>query len=216
MRELIKKLLLEHALKSILSEGIATVRVPPYINKEIESYLSDINNGGNGFYGRFRTEQQEPGEKPLEKLFVIDVTYHYKQRLFRTEEPEYKENGKLYDPRIVNPDTLEGINLIYRNRDYIADLIHKGTISTDSTHINFFSRDLVSMSVIVVFDKDLSKKNKYKMTLVTQLKGVRFNRNNTRYPTQKSIGLSSRGTKINESIVENLIRRIQKKLGLIT
>ena len=72
------------------------------------------------------------------------------------------------------------------------------------------------MSVIVVFDKDLSKKNKYKMTLVTQLKGVRFNRNNTRYPTQKSIGLSSRGTKINESIVENLIRRIQKKLGLIT
>ena len=54
------------------------------------------------------------------------------------------------------------------------------------------------------------------MKLITQIKGVRFNRNNTKYPMQVSIGLPNNSYSVSENIMEGLIRRIQKKIGLIT
>lgn len=211
MKELIRKILLEYLELELLLEGKATVKVPPDVNNKVENYISQINNGDTGFKGSF-----ESGDGVnLTKLFFLESSYHYKQRLFRTQEPEYQKGGELYDERIVDPGTLEGIDLIYDNRDYIADLIHKNTIKTQNNYVNLYTKSSVPMSVIVLFQRDFLKPKKINMKLITQIKGVRFNKNNTKYPMQVNIGLPN-PNRVSENILENLVRRIQKKLGLIT
>jgi hypothetical protein len=212
MKDLIKKILLEYSTSELLLEGKATVNVPRDIENKVDGYITQINNGDFGFKGSFKNEKGES----FSKLFFLEPTYHYKQRLFRTEEPEYKITGELYDKRIVNPDTFEGIDLIYDNINYIADLVNKNTIKTQRNFVNFYSKSAIPMSVIVLFEKDFLKPKKINMTLITQIKGVRFNRNNTKYPMQVSIGLPTNSSSVSENIMEGLIRRIQKKLGLIT
>jgi hypothetical protein len=212
MKDLIKKILLEYLESELLLEGKATVKVPRDIENKLDGYVTQINNNGFGFKGTFKNQNGEN----FSKLFFLEPTYHYKQRLFRTQEPEYKITGELYDKRIVDPDTFEGIDLIYDNIDYIADLINKNTIKTQKNFVNFYSKSAVPMSVIVLFEKDFLKPKKINMTLITQIKGVRFNRNNTKYPMQVSIGLPTNKSSFSENIVEGLMRRIQKKLGLIT
>ena len=88
-------------------------------------------------------------------------------------DPEYKEKGKHYDPKIVNPNTLEGIDLIYNNRDKIAEQILIGRIK-DNDIVEMSSADGSNYHMIVKFDKQYGKNPRYDLTLVTQIKGAQF------------------------------------------
>jgi hypothetical protein len=211
MKDLIRKILLEYLNPELLLEGKATVVVPPKMDSEIESYTNKVNKGGSGFRGYFFNLSDQVGTR----FFLLETTKHYKQRTLRTEEPEYKPNGKLYDPKIVNPEPLEGIQLISTNINYIAELIYEGKINTEKEFITFFTRESVPYSVIVFFSRDPTAPKKIVMKLITQIKGVRFSRRYTDITPQKNIELFREDKTRMGSISRRLIERILKKLGLI-
>ena len=211
MRDLIRKILLEYSTSELLLEGKATVEVPPKVNSVVESYLNKINNNGKGFYGYFF----DSSDKVISRFFYLEVTKHYKQRLFRTEEPEYQPNGGLYNPLIVNPEPLEGLELISKNANLIAELIYNNRIKTEGQYITFFTKDDVPYSVIAVVNRDPLKPKKIVIKLITQIKGVRFSRRFTEITTQQSIELPREDNSRISSIMSRLIESILKKIGLI-
>ena len=121
MKDLIKKILLEYLESELLLEGKATVVVPQKINIEIDNYLDKLNGFGKGLHGFF----YDRNLKVIRKNFIVEDTIHFRQRLFRLSEPEYKPGGALYDPKIVNPSTLEGLKLLKNNINYISLFIKK-------------------------------------------------------------------------------------------
>jgi len=122
------------------------------------------------FVGNF-TDKRTGQDKSVE--FVINPKPHYLNRTFRLSDPEYKEKGKHYDPKLLNPSPLEGIDLIYNNRDKIAEQILIGRIK-DNDIVEVSSADGSNYHMIVKFDKQYGKNPRYELTLVTQIKGAPF------------------------------------------
>lgn len=211
MKELIRKILLEYFEQELILEGKATVEIPPKMESEIENYISKVNGGGRGFRGYFF----DLSDRVNTRFFSLDASKHYKQRTLRTEEPEYKPGGKLYDPKIVNPEPLEGVKLISDNINYIAELIYEGKIKPEKQFITFFTRDAVPYSVIALFDRDPIMTKKITIKLITQIKGVRFSRRFTEVMSQRNIELFRDDKSRVGSIASRIIERILKKLGLI-
>jgi len=211
MKDLIKKVLLEYFNLEILTEGVATATVPNNVNNEIDSYLSKINMGQKGFTGFFIDNYNN---KIKTKLFLLDDTKHFRQRLFRLSEPEYKVGGDLYDSRIVNPETLEGYKLIVDNINYISELIDSGIIKPERTYVNFYTKTSIPYSVNVVFSKRKMGSKHIEIKLITQIKGVRFNKKFTSIDPTISIGLPGKKSAFDD-IASRLVERLKIKLGLI-
>jgi hypothetical protein len=124
----------------------------------------------NPFVGNFKDKRT--GDDKIVG-FVINPKPHYLNRTFRLSDPEYKETGKHYDPKLSNPGPLEGIDLIYNNRDKIAEQILIGRIK-DNDIVEVSSADGSNYHMIVKFDKQYGKNPRYELTLVTQIKGAQF------------------------------------------
>lgn len=105
--------------------------------------------------------------------FTISPTKHYIERLFRLSEPEYQVNGKSFDPKIVNPEYLEGIDLLYSNRDKLAEQILIGRIK-DGDVVQITAADGSNYHMIVKFFSQHSDLENFNLILFTQIKGVEF------------------------------------------
>jgi hypothetical protein len=124
----------------------------------------------NPFVGNFK-DKRTGDDKTVE--FVINPKPHYLNRTFRLSDPEYIEGGKHYDPKLSNPSPLEGIDLIYNNRNKLAEQILIGRIK-DGDVVEVSSADGSNYHMIVSFDKEYGKVVRYQLTLVTQIKGAPF------------------------------------------
>ena len=173
MEVLIKKLLREFV------ENKTTFRVigkfTDLIKEDIETNISNEIISRrlrriNPFIGNF-TDKRTEKDKSVE--FIINPKPHYIKRTFRLSDPEYNETGKRYDPNISNPSPLEGIDLIYNNRDKLAEQILIGRIK-DGDIIEISSADGSNYHMIVRFDIEYNKPPRYQLTLITQIKGVEF------------------------------------------
>ena len=116
---------------------------------------------------------------------------------------------------IVNPEPLEGLELISKNINLIAELIYTNRIKTEGQYITFFTKDDVPYSVIAVVNRDPLKPKKIVIKLITQIKGVRFSRRFTEITTQQSIELPREDNSRISSMMSRLIESILKKIGLI-
>jgi hypothetical protein len=139
------------------------VIVPKYIKNLVDRKLNQINNGGDGFIGT------TPDGKNIR--MILEVTKHYMSRLFRIEDP------KNTSVDVVNPDTFEGINLIYNNRNYLAKLISEKRIPT-GMEILIKTKDDSQYSLIFEANQNFNPKG-YKITLISQIKGANFYRHLT-------------------------------------
>jgi hypothetical protein len=213
MREIIKNILIElyDHQNWLLIEGKATVNVPTIIDNEIESYISKVN-GKNGFMGYFLDKE----DKIRSKSFKIESSLHYKQRLFRTKEPEYLLNGRLYDKNIIDPKINEGVDLIMNNINRIAELINNGIIKINNNPYILYSKTNPIVGVIVSFSHDSLSKRLIIIKLITQIKGVKFSQSNTRYGSNPVVGLDVDDTSLVGQYAKRLVERIKLKMGLTT
>ena len=176
MEGLIKTILKEYVNNKIEIRVVGNVN--NLINEEINPIELNISREIisrrlrriNPFVGNFK-DKRTGQDRQVE--FTINPKEHYIKRTYRLSDPEYMESGKKYDPKIVNPKTLEGIDLIYNNRNKLAEQILIGRIK-DNDIIEISSADGSNYHMIVNFDKQYGKNPSYKLTLVTQIKGADF------------------------------------------
>jgi hypothetical protein len=176
MEKLIRKLLKEFV------DSKTTIRVIGSVNDLISEHIDPVElnisreivnrrlKRISPFIGNFR-DKRTGQDKTVE--FLINPKNHFVNRLHRLSDPEYKEKGKHYDPKITNPSPLEGIDLIYNNRNKLAEQILIGRIK-DGDVVEISSADGSNYHIIVKFDKQYGNSPRYVLTLVTQIKGVEF------------------------------------------
>ena len=174
---------MEYFIKRILKEFVdskTTIRVIGSVNDIINEQIDPIElniskeiidrrlKRINPFIGNF-TDKRTGQNKTVE--FFINPKTHFINRLFRLSEPEYKENGNHYDPKLSNPSPLDGIDLIYNNKNKLAEQILIGRIK-DGDIVEITSADGSNYHMIVSFDKQYGKIPRYSLSLVTQIKGA--------------------------------------------
>jgi hypothetical protein len=182
MKDLIRQILREYVEPKTIIRVVGNVgnninessksQIKPEIPKEIYSLINDRVKGINPFYGEFI--DKKTGE--LNKVeFFIQPTKHYIDRLFRTSDPEHQPGGKKYNPKIVNPSPLEGIEMLINNKDRLAEEILTKRIK-DRDEVEVIAIDGSKLNLIVVFDYINKIKNipKYTLHLKNQIKGDRF------------------------------------------
>ena len=84
--------------------------VTPELKKKVNSYLEEK-------YPIKGVVKYKDGKKSI-YTFKIVFTEHWYERLFRKNDPEYKE-----DPNIVNPDYRETIDLIVKGANKLAKFL---------------------------------------------------------------------------------------------
>jgi len=176
MEKLIRKIIKEFVNSKVSFEVIGNVG--NLINEDINSVDLNIANEVisrklkriNPFTGSFI--DKKTGKNKIVN-FIISTTKHYIERLFRLSEPEYQVSGKSFDPKIVNPEYLEGIDLLYNNRDKLAEQILIGRIK-DGDVVQITAADGSNYHMIVKFYSQHSDLENFKLILFTQIKGVEF------------------------------------------
>ena len=176
MDKLIRKIIKEFVNSKVSFEVIGNVG--NLINEDINPVDLNIANEVisrklkriNPFTGSFI--DKKTGKNKVVN-FIISPTKHYIERLFRLSEPEYQLNGKSFDPKIVNPEYLEGIDLLYNNRDKLAEQILIGRIK-DGDVVQITAADGSNYHMIVKFYSQHSDLENFKLILFTQIKGVEF------------------------------------------
>jgi len=130
----------------------------------LENYLLDINPINTCFYDK-RQKKDRCG------VMEIVLTNHYIERLFRLEDPLYiPGQGKNKERKIINPSLTEGIDLISKNRKTIL----KQIVTSNENNLILEIKNVDSKNVYnMIVDVD-DKKTKYKLILVTQIKGTNF------------------------------------------
>lgn len=193
IRELIKEVLFEYTSKTtdieiidltsilteseinLLIEGVATIQVPSNINQQVDNHASGISNGSDGYYV---TVINPTSKLPVTKKFIITPTKHFKQRLFRTQEPDHQPNETYYCPKLINPGTLEGVNLVFDASEKILDYHFSNPPKSHLIGKEILVRRYVNgvpMSVIIVVGRPKgTNKEKFEIFLKTQIKGVNF------------------------------------------
>ena len=205
MRELIRTVLKEYVnketitleeiflpdnfLDTLLTEGKTTVNVSSSvknsIQKKLESYYNWPKNIDKEWCSKIIEVESLEGSIPTytcKRRFNFEISPHWYDRLFRTQEPDYQEinpktgrRGENYDPKIVDPGFFEGINLFFNNQERINDFIetrknwsNNTTISAKMTGPNKYSQIL-----------KLFKNNPKHISVIflTQIKGVPFRDN---------------------------------------
>lgn len=99
--------------------------------------------------------------------FNLKATEHFITKFLRQE---YEDNDGIRG--ITNPELYEGINLIYKNINYITKSIESGFIKKGD-HILAKSKGSIKLGVIFIPEM-IGKKN-YELVLISQMKGMDFN-----------------------------------------
>jgi hypothetical protein len=176
MKDLIRKLLREFKNTPEIEIRVIGTSFPITINEAIKNYVpKNIVKEVDEFISSYSPFQGEFIDKRTNKkkvfTFTIEATDHYINRLFRTLDPEYAEGGKLNDPKIINPDTFEGLYMLIDNADKLAEQLSIGRIKDDFV-VELSSKKYPKYSMIVKFDEKYP--GKYILHLLTQIKGVNF------------------------------------------
>jgi hypothetical protein len=176
MDKLIRKIIKEFVNSKVSFEVIGNIS--NLINEDInpidlniaKSVTSARLKKINPFQGNFTNKRTG---KSQSVNFKISPTIHYIERKFRLSDPEYKEGGRLYNPKIVDPDYLEGIDLIYNNRDKLAEQIMIGRIK-DGDLVEITAADGSNYHMFVKFENHYADMKDFELILVTQIKGTEF------------------------------------------
>lgn len=164
---------LSESQSKLIRENVysAKIKFSPEVKKQINlefEYLKEKLKIINPFTGSF-TDKFTGREKTIS--FNIIPSYHYVERLFRKEDPKYKN-----DERIINPSPYEGVNLLLYNKDRLAqEILTKRIKHNDLVRIE--TKDGSNYQMLVTFND--SSKNKedlsYNLVLVNQIKGKGLN-----------------------------------------
>jgi hypothetical protein len=87
------------------------------------------------------------------------------------------EGGDDYDPRIVNPTILEGIELVYNSLDKLVEFHVSNEPKShllDKMILLRTEKKSGVLSVLVFFEKSQKVSDAYNIKLLTQLKGPEF------------------------------------------
>lgn len=130
---------------------------------EVDSVFNEIKNK-LGYLGSVVGSYVDrvSGQKQMYEL-NINVSYHYVERLFRKEDPKYKN-----DERVVNPDKYEGIDLILYNKDKLAQAIGTKQVKNNDV-VKISTKDGSNYHLLIQVDEN--KKRSYNITLFNQIKG---------------------------------------------
>lgn len=194
MKDLIRRVLKEYVNKDIITleeinlpdgflnilifEGKANVKIPSNLEKELMSYISKKYNWPPTVEERWCSDIKEKENnktktitKSCNKVFNFNLTYHWLQRLFRSEEKDYQKDGKYYNKKIVNPEKTEGIDLFFNSKEKINDFIDNSKEwSVNARKTILLSKD--KYQTIISIKKE--KKGEYTAEFLTQIKGERF------------------------------------------
>lgn len=205
MKELIKSILKEYIekdnvtleeiflpddfLEKLLNEGKTSVKVSNSvknsIQKKLESYYNWPKNINKEWCSKIIEVESLEDSIPkymCKRKFDFVITPHWYDRLFRTQEPDYKEidpktgrRGKNYDPKIVDPEFFEGINLFFNNPERINDFIETRKNWSNNTTISVKMTGPNKYTQILKLFKNSPKH--ISVTFLTQIKGVHFRKN---------------------------------------
>jgi hypothetical protein len=128
--------------------------------KNIIQRLKNINP----FLGEFL--DRKTNEKKYIK-FRIFFTDHFIERLFRKDDPKYSQRKN-----IVNPGSFEGIDILYFNRDRLAEeIIAKRIKNNDVVKVTDKNGNHFQMLVAFKMDKDENVIQSVGLKLINQIKG---------------------------------------------
>jgi hypothetical protein len=194
MRDLIRNILKEYVKKDIITleeislpksffnsliiEGKSTVSIPKGLENELISHISKKFNWPPNINQKWCSDikEKEDFEKRIvkyscNKKFSFLLSKHWLQRLFRSEEPDYKEGGKWFKKTITDPTPTEGIDLFFNSKEKINDFIDNESnwLPTQRKFILLSKNDY---QTIISLNKE--KKGEFVAEFVTQIKGERF------------------------------------------
>jgi hypothetical protein len=194
MRDLIRKILKEYInrdtitleeinlpdgfLDTLIIEGKATAPIPSGLEKELMSYISKKYNWPPTIEDRWCSDIKEKENKKnktiiksCSKKFEFKLTNHWLIRLFRKDEPEYKEGGKWENKKIKNPNKHEGIDLFYNSKEKINDFIDNSQnwLPNMRKYVLLSKGDYYQ---IISLKKE--KKGEFNVEFITQIKGEKF------------------------------------------
>lgn len=136
------------------------------IKSLIKKRVSDVSP----FYG---VSYNNKLKREVQVKFNIIPTRHYIERIDRLSDVDYKPVGKSYNPKIVNPELYEGIDLLVRNADRLTKLLFSKVIQ-DGDVIEFLSTDGSNYHMIVRINSESLDGYEYTLYLRTQIKGTEF------------------------------------------
>jgi|688.fasta_scaffold882393_2 hypothetical protein len=144
----------------------------PEVPKEVYDLINTEIKQVNPFFGHF-VDKYTGEKKRIE--FNLATTKHYIDRLYRLSDPEFQPGGKKFNPKLVTPTPLEGIDMIVNNRDKLTQEIVTKRIK-DRDEVEISSIDGSRLNVIVIFDYKKTTKNVpvYTIHLKNQIKGDKF------------------------------------------
>ena len=142
------------------------------IKSLIKKRVSDVSP----FYG---VSYNNKLKRDVQVKFNIIPGSHYIERIDRLSDKDYKPGGKYYDPKIVNPELYEGIDLLVRNADRLTKLLFSKIIQ-DGDVVEFSSTDGSNYRMIVRINSESLDGYEYTLLLKTQIKGTEFFRKNNK------------------------------------
>jgi hypothetical protein len=216
MRNLIKKLLKEYFNPEIKIEivGWCSDELLEELKKnsrliseqDREWYIDDSDTWRN-YVGQIKTYikdnfpvtgtfiDKKTGQPRTGTILEILVTDHYYHRLFRSKDPDYRPNGNYYNPKLIDPDPLEGVKLIHDHAGQILMAI----MTTDPNKrrglkliISKNNKPIYTIVVEVVTPSIGGKTQVFfNLVLITQLKGDSL-RDDRKYTNNKKVKLNNR------------------------
>lgn len=142
------------------------------IKSLIKKRVSDVSP----FYG---VSYNNKLKRDVQVKFNIIPTRHYIERIDRLSDKDYKPGGEYYNPKIVNPELYEGIDLLVRNADRLTKLLFSKIIQ-DGDVVEFSSTDGSNYRMIVRINSESLDGYEYTLLLKTQIKGTEFFRKNNK------------------------------------
>jgi len=161
----------------LLSEGKATITYPKFLDSDLKRYIESKYNWPPTIGNSWCTDIREKIDKKnnlvkyaCKKNLTVELTTHWIQRLFRSDEPDYK-SGKYKDINIKNPSKTEGIDLLFNSKNKINDFIDNSVnwVSPQEKYVMLSQGDY---STILSITKELNKT--YTIKFITQIKGTKF------------------------------------------
>jgi hypothetical protein len=174
----LNEIILDSSFNSfLLNEGKSTIELPRSLDYELRKYIDNKYNWPPTINNSWCSDTKEKIDKKnnlvkysCKKNFAVEVTTHWIQRLFRTDEPEYR-SGKIKDINVKNPSKTEGIDLLFNSKSKINDFIDNSTnwVPSQEKYVMLSQGDY---STILSITKELNKT--YTIKFITQIKGTKF------------------------------------------
>jgi hypothetical protein len=157
---------------------------------EIENYINDNFPIETSFI------DVKNKKNPIEKhggIKNVFVSNHYYYRLFRSKDPDYRPGGRYYNPKLVDPNPLEGVILIHNHASEILKAIMSQPQNRRANLRLVISKNNNPIYTIVVapdYQSTIINRIPYfNIGLVTQIKGDNLRDDEVNSNNQKKVKL---------------------------